>query len=211
MVKACARRSPRSSPTKSASLPSGSRSSTATPIVRPMAGERSPAARWSIAGGASVIAARKIHAKLKKIASHILEAAADDIVLEDGAARVAGTDRALPIETLARAAYHQAHLFKGEIDPALTETATYDPRGHVLECLSCLHRQGGCETGARNHREIPGGRGRRPDHQPDDRRRSGGRRRRAGDRQRAAGRNHVRRDRQHPDGNTCGLFAADEP
>ena len=82
-----------------------------------------------IAGGASVLAARKVHAKLVKIASRLLEAAPDDIVLEDGTARVAGTDRAIPIETLARAAYHQIHLFKGEIDPAISETATYDPPG----------------------------------------------------------------------------------
>jgi carbon-monoxide dehydrogenase large subunit len=82
-----------------------------------------------IAGGASVLAARKVHAKLVKIASHLLEAAPDDIVLEDGIARVAGTDRAIPIETLARAAYHQIHLFNGEIDPAISETATYDPPG----------------------------------------------------------------------------------
>ncbi|HML07205.1 MAG TPA: xanthine dehydrogenase family protein molybdopterin-binding subunit [Xanthobacteraceae bacterium] len=82
-----------------------------------------------IAGGASVLAARKVHAKLVKIASHLLEAAADDIVLADGVARVAGTDRALPIEALARAAYHQVHLFKGEIDPGISETATYDPPG----------------------------------------------------------------------------------
>ena len=82
-----------------------------------------------IAGGASVLAARKVRAKLKKIASHLMEAAADDIVLTDGVARVAGTDRVLPIETLARAAYHQVHLFKGEIDPAICETATYDPPG----------------------------------------------------------------------------------
>jgi carbon-monoxide dehydrogenase large subunit len=82
-----------------------------------------------IAGGASVLAARKVHAKLVKIASRLLEAAPDDIVLEDGIARVAGTDRAIPIETLARAAYHQIHLFNGEIDPAISETATYDPPG----------------------------------------------------------------------------------
>lgn len=82
-----------------------------------------------IAGGASVLAARKVHAKLRQIASRLLEAAVDDIVLKDGAARVIGTDRSLPIEALARAAYHQVHLFKGEIDPAICETATYDPAG----------------------------------------------------------------------------------
>ena len=82
-----------------------------------------------VAGGASVMAARKVHAKLTKIASNLLEAAADDIVLEDGIARVAGTDRAVPIDRLARAAYHEVHLFKGEIDPMISETATYDPSG----------------------------------------------------------------------------------
>ncbi len=35
----------------------------------------------------------------------------------------------MPVETLARAAYHQTHLFKGEIDPGISETATYDPSG----------------------------------------------------------------------------------
>jgi carbon-monoxide dehydrogenase large subunit len=82
-----------------------------------------------ITGGASLLAARKVHAKLVKIASRLLEAAADDIVLQDGAARVIGTDRTIAIETLARAAYHQVHLFNGEIDPGISETATYDPPG----------------------------------------------------------------------------------
>ena len=82
-----------------------------------------------IAGGASVLAARKVAAKLSRIASRLLETSAEDIVLEDGVARVVGTDRELAIETLARAAYHQTHLFKGEIDPGIAETASYDPAG----------------------------------------------------------------------------------
>jgi aerobic carbon-monoxide dehydrogenase large subunit len=82
-----------------------------------------------IAGGASLLAARKVRRKLAKIASHLLEAAADDIVLEMGVAKVAGTDRSVAIETLARAAYHQLHRFKGEIEPGICESATYDPPG----------------------------------------------------------------------------------
>jgi carbon-monoxide dehydrogenase large subunit len=82
-----------------------------------------------IAGGASLIAAKKVRAKLIKIASHLLEAAPDDIVLEDGAARVAGTDRSVTIAKMARAAYTQTHKFKGEIEPGLTESGTYDPSG----------------------------------------------------------------------------------
>ena len=82
-----------------------------------------------IAGGASLIAARKLHAKLLKIASHMLEASPADIVLEGGMAKVSGTDRSLPIATMARQAYYQTHRFNGEIGPGLTEVGAYDPAG----------------------------------------------------------------------------------
>jgi carbon-monoxide dehydrogenase large subunit len=82
-----------------------------------------------ISGGATLIAAQKVRAKLIKIASTMLEAAPGDIVLEDGAAKVAGTDRAITIAKLAREAYTQTHRFNGEIEPGLTETGTYDPPG----------------------------------------------------------------------------------
>jgi len=82
-----------------------------------------------ISGGATLIAARKIRAKLIKIASHLLEADAHDIVLEGGHAKVAGTDRMVAISTMARDAYTQTHRFKGEIEPGLTETGSYDPPG----------------------------------------------------------------------------------
>jgi carbon-monoxide dehydrogenase large subunit len=75
------------------------------------------------------LAARKISAKLRVMAGHLLEAAADDIVLEHGSARVTGTDRAIAITALARAAYHQIPRFAGELTPGLTESATYDPPG----------------------------------------------------------------------------------
>lgn len=82
-----------------------------------------------ISGGATLIAAQKIRTKLTKMASHLLEAAPDDIVLADGMAKVAGTDRAIAIAKLAREAYTQTHKFKGEIEPGLTETGHYDPPG----------------------------------------------------------------------------------
>jgi carbon-monoxide dehydrogenase large subunit len=82
-----------------------------------------------ISGGATLIAAQKVRAKLIKIASHMLEAAPHDIVLENGAAKVAGTDRSISIAKMAREAYHQTHRFKGEIEPGLTETGSYDPPG----------------------------------------------------------------------------------
>ena len=82
-----------------------------------------------ISGGATLIAARKVRAKLIKIAGTMLEAAEGDIVLADGVAKIAGTDRVIPIARLAREAYTQTHRFKGEIEPGLIETGTYDPPG----------------------------------------------------------------------------------
>jgi carbon-monoxide dehydrogenase large subunit len=82
-----------------------------------------------ISGGASLLAARQIRQKLLIVASHVLEASADDIVLENGHATVSGTDRGAPIAVLARAAYHETHRFKGDIDPGLRASANYDPPG----------------------------------------------------------------------------------
>lgn len=82
-----------------------------------------------ISGGATLIAARKVRAKLIKIAGHMLEAAESDIVLEDGQAKVVGTDRAISIAKMAREIYTQTHRFKGEIEPGLSESGTYDPPG----------------------------------------------------------------------------------
>jgi aerobic carbon-monoxide dehydrogenase large subunit len=82
-----------------------------------------------ISGGASLLAARKMRAKLIKLASHMLEASAHDITLKSGSAQVIGTDRSITIATLARAAYHQTHIFKGDIEPGLSESGSYDPPG----------------------------------------------------------------------------------
>jgi carbon-monoxide dehydrogenase large subunit len=100
-----------------------------------------------IAGGASLLAARKIRAKLTKMASIMLEASADDIVLEADAARVAGTDRSIPLMTLARAAYHQSHRFKGEVTPGIVESATYDPLGTFSNACHVVVVEVDAETG----------------------------------------------------------------
>ncbi len=82
-----------------------------------------------IAGGAALMAARKIAVKLRAMAAHLLEAAPDDIVLVNGVAQVAGTDREIPIARVARGAHHQAHRFGSDLAPGLAESATYDPPG----------------------------------------------------------------------------------
>src|SRR2546430_10209104 len=100
-----------------------------------------------IAGGATLLAARKVHAKLKTMAGILLEAAVDDIVLEGDAARVVGTDRTIAFETLARAAYHQIHRFKGEITPGIAESATYDPPGTFSNACHVAQVEVDIETG----------------------------------------------------------------
>jgi carbon-monoxide dehydrogenase large subunit len=82
-----------------------------------------------IAGGACKLAAEQLRARLATLAGHLLEAEASDIVLEDGKASVRGTDLAIEIPALARAAYHQSQRFGQDLDPELAVSATYDPAG----------------------------------------------------------------------------------
>jgi aerobic carbon-monoxide dehydrogenase large subunit len=100
-----------------------------------------------ISGGATLIAARKVRAKLITIASTMLEAAPGDIVLADGAATVAGTDRSVSIAKMAREAYTQTHRFKGEIEPGLTETGSYDPPGTFANACHAAIVEVDAETG----------------------------------------------------------------
>jgi carbon-monoxide dehydrogenase large subunit len=100
-----------------------------------------------ISGGATLIAARKVRTKLIKMASHLLEAAPDDIVLADGVAKVAGTDKTIAIAKLAREAYTQTHRFKGEIEPGLTETGHYDPPGTFSNACHAAIVEVDVETG----------------------------------------------------------------
>ena len=105
-ARATRRPTPRSSPRSSASRSRTSRSSTATPTPRPTASaptrrarRRSPAPRrrWP---------SRKIQAKARKLAAHLLEAAEDDLDWEPGKFSVKGSpDRFKTIQEIAFAAY----------------------------------------------------------------------------------------------------------
>jgi carbon-monoxide dehydrogenase large subunit len=100
-----------------------------------------------IAGGATLLAAQKVGSKLRTMAGVLLEASADDIVLAGDAARVAGTDRVIALDELARAAYHQIHRFKGEVTPGIAETATYDPPGTFSNACHIAMVEVDIETG----------------------------------------------------------------
>jgi carbon-monoxide dehydrogenase large subunit len=80
----------------------------------------------AVGGGAAVVAAKRVAARVRAIAAELLEAAAEDIVLEDGAARVAGTSVGVPLADVARRAWQGFRLPDG-LAPGLRETVTYDP------------------------------------------------------------------------------------
>ena len=68
----------------------------------------------------------KVEAKAKKIAAHLMEADAGDIVIENGEVKVAGTDKKLGWHEVCLAAYTGHSLPEG-MEPGLKEGAFYDP------------------------------------------------------------------------------------
>ncbi|ESZ25124.1 xanthine dehydrogenase family protein molybdopterin-binding subunit [Mesorhizobium sp. M7A.T.Ca.TU.009.01.3.2] len=87
---------------------------------------------------AIVKALDKVEAKAKKIAAHLLEADEGDIIIENGALKVAGTDKNVPWFQMALAAY-TAHNLPGGMEPGLKETAFYDPSNFTFPagCYIC--------------------------------------------------------------------------
>jgi carbon-monoxide dehydrogenase large subunit len=83
----------------------------------------------SIAVGGSALdrAAMKIIAKGKLIAAHLLEATAEDIAFAGGWFAIAGTDRRVHFDAVARAAYVPANYPLETLEPGLQDTAVYDP------------------------------------------------------------------------------------
>jgi len=75
---------------------------------------------------AVVKAMDKVEAKVKKIAAHTLEASEEDIVIEGGQVKVAGTDKAMAWHEVGLAAYI-AHNLPDGMEPGLKETAFFDP------------------------------------------------------------------------------------
>ncbi|MBI3434866.1 MAG: xanthine dehydrogenase family protein [Proteobacteria bacterium] len=82
----------------------------------------------SIAVGGSALdrAADKIIAKGRLIAAHLLESAPADVTFAAGTFAVAGTDRRVGLDEVARAAYVPGNYPAG-LEPGLQETAVFDP------------------------------------------------------------------------------------
>ena len=78
----------------------------------------------TLSGSATAKVCNKIEAKARRIAAHLLEAAEEDIAFADGAFTVAGTDRAIGILDVAKAAFQPARL-PDDMEPGLYDIATY--------------------------------------------------------------------------------------
>jgi carbon-monoxide dehydrogenase large subunit len=79
-------------------------------------------------GSAAVLAARDIAAKLRDVAATMLHADAEEIVLRDGAATVAGDpERHVPIAAVAQAVHSLGYLLALGIEPNLESTRTFRP------------------------------------------------------------------------------------
>jgi carbon-monoxide dehydrogenase large subunit len=80
-----------------------------------------------LGGGAAKHASRILQEKIKRVASHLLEANADDLEVTGGKAIVLGTDRAVTFKQIAKAVYSDMKTLPVEAREELTATYTYDP------------------------------------------------------------------------------------
>jgi carbon-monoxide dehydrogenase large subunit len=79
-----------------------------------------------VGGAALAHAADKLVAKGKKIAAHMLEAAEADIAFNDGVFTIAGTDRNVTIDAVARTAFNPSQLPPG-LEPGFAESGHFTP------------------------------------------------------------------------------------
>jgi aerobic carbon-monoxide dehydrogenase large subunit len=80
-----------------------------------------------LAGGAATLAAQAVRDKVLNAASHLLEAAAADLVAEGGRILVAGTDRYITFRDVARAVYSEMGRLPPDARDELAATKSYDP------------------------------------------------------------------------------------
>jgi aerobic carbon-monoxide dehydrogenase large subunit len=81
-----------------------------------------------LAGSAIVNAADKLIDKGGRIAAHMMEAASNDVVFEAGKFVIAGTDRSVSLDDVAKHSFHSAML-PNDIETGFTERANFGPAG----------------------------------------------------------------------------------
>ncbi|MEM0988421.1 MAG: xanthine dehydrogenase family protein molybdopterin-binding subunit [Pseudomonadota bacterium] len=81
----------------------------------------------AVGGAAIVKSMEKIIAKASKIAAHLMEASADDVVFKDGQFSVQGTDKSVAWGDVCLTAYVPHNFPHDQLEPGLEETSFYDP------------------------------------------------------------------------------------
>ncbi|MGH7090694.1 MAG: xanthine dehydrogenase family protein molybdopterin-binding subunit, partial [Stellaceae bacterium] len=79
-----------------------------------------------LGGSAIVVAAERLVERGRKIAAHMMEAAASDVVFEGGAFAIAGTDRKVALNDVVRRAFDSAAIPK-ELEAGFSERADFGP------------------------------------------------------------------------------------
>jgi carbon-monoxide dehydrogenase large subunit len=91
-----------------------------------------------LGGGAAKHASRLLREKIKRVASHLLEANQDDIDVANGAATVVGTDRIVTFKQIAKAVYSDMKTLPVEAREELAASYTYDPINGTTACATHL-------------------------------------------------------------------------
>jgi aerobic carbon-monoxide dehydrogenase large subunit len=91
-----------------------------------------------LGGGAAKHASQILQDKVRKVASHLLEASADDIEIVGGRATVKGTDRAVTFKQIAKAVYSDMKTLPVEARQELEGSYTYDPINGTTACATHL-------------------------------------------------------------------------
>lgn len=82
----------------------------------------------TIGGGAAMLAAKEMRAKLAQMSAHLLEASEEDIEFKDGQASVAGVpSKAFSVKELASIAYTDVKKLPEGMQPGLEVTMRYNP------------------------------------------------------------------------------------
>jgi 2-furoyl-CoA dehydrogenase large subunit len=80
----------------------------------------------SVGASSAALAARKLKAKILKIAAHLLECSVDDLVMAEGKIWVQGVpERSVSLRRVAGTAHWDPHSLPPGMEPGLTETAYY--------------------------------------------------------------------------------------
>jgi carbon-monoxide dehydrogenase large subunit len=87
----------------------------------------------SVGGEAVARAARKVQDKAKRICAALLEAAPEDVEVEDGKFQVRGSpDKSMTMAEISGAAHIPPNELPADIEPGLEENAFYDPENFVF-------------------------------------------------------------------------------